>query len=471
MRNDLPIIGLVLIITNLESLQKHKFPCVKETNLFCVSNACGGIPSHVEPSLDIAAPARSLNMRARWPGAGVATVFTMRGARPLLLLLLVSIARAEHSARSPTNQDTREYSKILQEYLLRNFDGGSRMPNQLARQEETGSGNEEEEVEIASGSEEAEDEGDDTTVEEKEEESGSDEGSGAADSADKEEELVVLYEASYVMSSEDKGTTSVRLVLQRVESHDNSLNLVCSVTSASTELFSDPSCHPEIYLVEATDCAALPDTLNAKKLADVHEEGRGEVEVAATWDELPGKCLVLLKKKSCDSEESEDAEEEEEEEEEEIDENDAVVVESSGRSAFSNRMLTAAPRYSRSYSALSLAGFTLLSTGSSSVFTVTKTVQPSFGGVVANIVATKYDRFSTLPYLQLPGWSSGDAVIIALVMMVGYYLYAYSNADEVSLLPLKKSTNCNVIPCLHLLFNFFLSRIFIRFPNQAAGPD
>ena len=55
------------------------------------------------------------------------------------------------------------------------------------------------------------------------------------------------------------------------------------------------------------------------------------------------------------------------------------------------------------------------------------------------IVSTPYNKFSTLPYLQLPGWTATDAILIAVSMLVLYYGYAYLTADLVSLEPIKRS--------------------------------
>ena len=55
------------------------------------------------------------------------------------------------------------------------------------------------------------------------------------------------------------------------------------------------------------------------------------------------------------------------------------------------------------------------------------------------MIATKYDRFSTLPYLQLTGWSGADAFVLVLVLMAAYLGYAYLNAGLVSIEPLRRS--------------------------------
>ena len=64
----------------------------------------------------------------------------------------------------------------------------------------------------------------------------------------------------------------------------------------------------------------------------------------------------------------------------------------------------------------------------------------TFGGAVPlNVVATNYDRFSTLPYLQLSGWTAADAFLLGLFMIGGYFIYAYLNASLVDIEPLRRS--------------------------------
>ena len=55
------------------------------------------------------------------------------------------------------------------------------------------------------------------------------------------------------------------------------------------------------------------------------------------------------------------------------------------------------------------------------------------------IVATKYDRLATLPYLQLSGWTQREAILIVLFMIAIYFLYAYISANLISIEPLRKS--------------------------------
>lgn len=61
------------------------------------------------------------------------------------------------------------------------------------------------------------------------------------------------------------------------------------------------------------------------------------------------------------------------------------------------------------------------------------------GSVPGAVVATKYDRFSTLPYLQLSGWTAADAFLLVLLMMGAYLTYGYLTASLVSVEPLRRS--------------------------------
>ena len=61
------------------------------------------------------------------------------------------------------------------------------------------------------------------------------------------------------------------------------------------------------------------------------------------------------------------------------------------------------------------------------------------GSVPGAVVATKYDRFSTLPYLQLSGWTAADAFLLVLLMMAAYLTYGYLTASLVSVEPLRRS--------------------------------
>ena len=61
------------------------------------------------------------------------------------------------------------------------------------------------------------------------------------------------------------------------------------------------------------------------------------------------------------------------------------------------------------------------------------------GSVPGAVVATKYDRFSTLPYLQLSGWTAADAFLLVLLMMGAFLTYGYLTASLVSVEPLRRS--------------------------------
>ena len=150
------------------------------------------------------------------------------------------------------------------------------------------------------------------------------------------------------------------------------LHLICDVETSKDDLFSDSDCSPDLFLVQGhSQCTGLPEVVSAKKLVDITEAGHGEVQVEAAWEELPGKCVLVLRKSSCDSEASGSGEviDVGEADEETSGDADSRAVEglaeaegylSAGRST----VLRAAQ--GRTYSSISLSGFTLLSSGSTS---------------------------------------------------------------------------------------------------------
>ena len=77
------------------------------------------------------------------------------------------------------------------------------------------------------------------------------------------------------------------------------------------------------------------------------------------------------------------------------------------------------------------------------MFTITKPTLTFGGPTPLNVVATNYDRFSTLPYLQLSGWTAADAFLLGLVMIGGYFVYAYLTASLVDIEPLRRREKRN----------------------------
>ena len=95
---------------------------------------------------------------------------------------------------------------------------------------------------------------------------------------------------------------------------------------------------------------------SAKQLAVVHGPREGTSTVDATWSELPGKCLVVLRQNDC--QESGEAEEEE-------DQTGGDTIVDTRRQFRTDNILTAAG-FGRSYTTFSLASFSVLSAGTSS---------------------------------------------------------------------------------------------------------
>ena len=214
-------------------------------------------------------------------------------------------------------------------------------------------------------------------VEGEEEAAEEDQGEGEETVVEEEEssEVIVLNTAPFLMSSL-VSELSADIVLQEVTGSDR-LRMICKVSlSGESEMFSDPACLPQIYLVAGqTDCNSLsqvtvtthhsPPTstqhfqeFSAKKLASVHSPGEGKTTVDATWAELPGKCLVVLRETDCEDSSAEG------EQEEVVEEAEAVIVDTR-RQARAGNILTPAS-LGRSYSTFSLTSFSILSSGSSS---------------------------------------------------------------------------------------------------------
>ena len=136
---------------------------------------------------------------------------------------------------------------------------------------------------------------------------------------------------------------------------------MCDVSATDTSLFSgDSECLPAIYLVSGhQSCSGLPDSISAKKLSDIKKAGADDALVPATYAELPGKCLIVLRKSSCEGSGGGEAEAS----------GDVVItkdldyeeyIRDTRESVLSTRGLT------RTYSTISLSGFSLLSSGSTS---------------------------------------------------------------------------------------------------------
>ena len=195
-----------------------------------------------------------------------------------------------------------------------------------------------------------------------------------------------------------------------------------------------------------------PQSVSGKRLVTIHGIGEGSATVGAIWSELSGSCLAMLLRKECGEAEQEDGDTESL-----VVEVDTTEAPAEARYAAEESIVRTAG-LGRAYSSLSLSNFNILSAASASsmmnwrikifrsniqifkgVFSVTKPTLTFGGAVPLNVVATKYDRFSTLPYLQLSGWTAADAFLLGLFMIVGYFIYAYSTASLVDIEPLRRS--------------------------------
>jgi len=335
------------------------------------------------------------------------------------------------SGQTDTDTESPDYSAIFQQFLLQkirdgeawsNYDYESQFP-QRARQEEI-------EEEDSSSVNTIIDESDEISSEESDED------------AEEEDAETILNKAPYQMTSVDGGP-SVEINLLQMSGSDL-LTLEARVTSSSSSeeegsLFRDDECVPEIYLVSGhTECRNLPESVSGKRLVTIHGTGEGSATVGAIWSELSGSCLAMLLRRECGETEEEEEEDDDGDTESLVVEVDTTEAPAEARYAAEESIVRTAG-LGRAYSSLSLSNFNILSAASaSSVFSVTKPTLTFGGAVPLNVVATKYDRFSTLPYLQLSGWTAADAFLLGLFMITGYFIYAYSTASLVDIEPLRR---------------------------------
>jgi len=141
--------------------------------------------------------------------------------------------------------------------------------------------------------------------------------------------------------------------------------------------------------------------------------------------------MGVLRENECEDTAGDVETEGEEEEEEE------TIVDT--RRQFRTENILSPASLGRSYSTFSLTSFSILSSGSSSLFTVTKPSVTYSGPLPGAVIATKYDRLSTLPYLQLAGWTQREAIFIVLFMVAAYFGYAFSQPTSCPLNPCGKS--------------------------------
>ena len=121
-------------------------------------------------------------------------------------------------------------------------------------------------------------------------------------------DLTVLDSVSFSMTGEEGSSATIEL--QEVEEHEDQVNLVCNFTTSEPGLVSAPSagCVPEIWLVSGhSDCSLsqLPDTVRARRLAEIHSQGPGQSLVDLSWEEVTNTCVLIVRKKECEEETSE----------------------------------------------------------------------------------------------------------------------------------------------------------------------
>ena len=180
-----------------------------------------------------------------------------------LCLSLVILSSVTNCQEADLDYSEKDYSTKLQQFLLQklqeaetwaveeeleNLSDGKRGRQDLSDDEELPEIIDEDITDDdASNEEEGVEEADEEVVEETVEEAGEEESS----------EVIVLNTAPFLMSSL-VSELSADIVLQEVTGSDR-LTMTCKVSiTGESEMFSDPSCLPQIYLVAGqTDCNSL----------------------------------------------------------------------------------------------------------------------------------------------------------------------------------------------------------------------
>ena len=113
------------------------------------------------------------------------------------------------------------------------------------------------------------------------------------------ETFSVLNSVTYVMTSTNS-SHSATIVMQRISGLEDQVNLVCNFSSSCWSSLSRGGCVPEIYLVSGhSSCSSLPQTVTAKKLAEIHQTGAGQTLVDISWPQLTSTCVIIVRRTSC----------------------------------------------------------------------------------------------------------------------------------------------------------------------------
>ena len=84
------------------------------------------------------------------------------------------------------------------------------------------------------------------------------------------------------------------------------MSQVCNFTTSVPSLLSasgEAGCAPSIWLVSGhSDCSLslLPDTVRARRLAEIHSQGPGQSLVDLSWEEVTNTCVLILRKTECE---------------------------------------------------------------------------------------------------------------------------------------------------------------------------
>ena len=112
--------------------------------------------------------------------------------------------------------------------------------------------------------------------------------------------LTVLDTKSFTMRGESDSSNTATINILNIEEYPDKSRLQCNFSTSSPSLLTSDDCDPEIYLVSGhSSCAvsALPGTVSARKLAEIHQTGFAETMINVDYEEVDWRntCILIVR--------------------------------------------------------------------------------------------------------------------------------------------------------------------------------
>jgi len=175
----------------------------------------------------------------------------------------------------------------------------------------------------------------------------------------------------------------------------------------------------------------------AQKIAEIEHSGDAEAILPGlSWSVLSNTCIILLRQSGGgDSDDSDSGADVVEEGDEDATESATTEApDAGGRTPKQLQDIIRVFPFTRSFTSLDLSSFTILSSGSTTAFTVSVPVLNAVPSIAfpTSLYSVPYNKWSTLPYLQLTGWDVSISYYIAFAVFAAYYLWAYISSNPIS---------------------------------------